>query len=135
MKNKGTETKGTETKGTKTNGPLKNDMIAHMQGIFETQIKKAIIDAGVGDFTIRPSHRASKEVLDNTLIWLDNFIKNEVKHFNTTFALCPSDQWNNYKILGLTDLPEILLLKEAKESLIKKWKARPSTIRRTYYAG
>ena len=108
-------------------------MIEEMIEVFKTDIQQALIDAEIGDFTIKPSEKASKEILQATRNWMGLFVNDYVKSFNLTYALCPKVQWDNYKLLGLNDLPEILLLKEAKEKLVRAWKSRPTAIRRTYY--
>jgi len=113
----------------------KAEMIHNIVELFTSEIKTSLVNSGVGDFTIRPTEKASKEALRASHDWMNLFIHDYVKLFNATYALCPKDQWENYKMLGLTDLPEIILLRDAKGKLIKAWKSRPTTIRRTYYAG
>lgn len=113
----------------------KQDLIGEMVMLYNTRIKDSLTNSGVGDFAIKPSEKASKEVLTATHNWMKLFIIDYAEPFDRTFALCPKEQWNNYRILGLTDLPEIVLLRESKDKLIKAWKSRPTTIRRTYYAG
>lgn len=57
--------------------------------------------------------------------WLEKFIKNEFANFIYAWNLVPEHLWANYKMLGLHDLREQLILNRARYELKEAWKNRP----------
>ena len=110
----------------------KTEKVELIKVAFTTRVKHALKHAEIGEFEIQPSTDHSAHKLDETVNWINNFIESEVKEFMSAYNLVTPDTWIHYKALGLTDLAEIKILRDAKKKLKDKWYKRPSVIRRTY---
>lgn len=106
-----------------------------IKNAFTDKVKHALKASEIGDFDIDPSTDHSAQKLDDTILWINEFIEGEVKEFLSVYNLRTPDIWKHYKVLGLTDLVEIKMLREVKKKINEKWKKRPSVIRRTYGEG
>lgn len=99
---------------------------------FTDKVKHALKAAEAGDFDIEPTTDHNAHKLDETIVWMNEFIEGEVKEFMLVYNLRTPSIWQHYKIMGLTDLVEIKMLREVRKKINEKWKKRPTVIRRTY---
>jgi hypothetical protein len=112
---------------------MKPSEIAYaIEQTFNKNISKYAKIASLGNFYIRPNPKGDKVKLEKTLIWINNFVKNEVKDLADAWALVPEELWRNYQLLDLDELAECKILKKAKRDFINRWKKRPHTIRQTH---
>lgn len=113
---------------------MKPSEIAYaIESTFNRNIKKYAKIAGLGEFYIRPNPKGDKAKLEKTLVWINNFVKNEVKDLADAWALVPEELWQNYQLLDLDELAECKILKKAKRDFINRWKKRPHSIRQTHH--
>lgn len=106
------------------------DLKISIRELFLNEVQSELVHASVGSFIVKTKKKATIEELSDTIHWLNAFSCQEVAEYKAIRKLVKDEIWENYKMLGLKDLVEVKMLRDAKKKMVSKWRKRPITIRR-----
>lgn len=94
--------------------------------LLHSEMRSLSLWAGINekryDRSIKNIDLYTEEELKNIHDWLLDVRWNQYFHLNTVYEMVPPQNWENYVLLGITDLQEQVLMSQAKDKLFYIWK-------------